>query len=110
MDKRVIFAQAAALPAGGAADRGHAGLLLLARGAGDLAVGPAARTPFGGNSQFVWFENFAALFADPRLPRTRSASPRCSASLVAVIGLALSLLLAVMADRVIRGAAPTRRF
>ncbi|MDP1888991.1 sn-glycerol-3-phosphate ABC transporter permease UgpA [Polaromonas sp.] len=58
---------------------------------------------FGGNSKFVWFDNFASLFHDSgyfaavRLTLVFSA-------LVASIGLAVSLLLAVMADRVIRGA------
>ena len=58
---------------------------------------------FGGNTKFVWFDNFTHLFSDSgyfaavRLTLVFSA-------LVASIGLAVSLLLAVMADRVIRGA------
>lgn len=58
---------------------------------------------FGGNTKFVWFENFAALFSDSAY----FASMRLTivfAALVATLGLAFSLLLAVMADRVIRGA------
>ena len=54
---------------------------------------------FGGNTKFVWFDNFTHLFSDP----TYFASLVFS-FLVASIGLAVSLLLAVMADRVIRGA------
>jgi sn-glycerol 3-phosphate transport system permease protein len=58
---------------------------------------------FGGNTKFVWFDNFAALFNDSAY----FASARLTvvfAALVSTIGLAVSLLLAVMADRVIRGA------
>jgi sn-glycerol 3-phosphate transport system permease protein len=58
---------------------------------------------FGGNSKFVWFENFAHLFSDPNY----FASARLTlvfSFLVASLGLAISLLLAVMADRIIRGA------
>ena len=58
---------------------------------------------FGGNSKFVWHENFAHLFSDPNY----FASVRLTlvfSFLVASLGLAISLLLAVMADRIIRGA------
>ena len=58
---------------------------------------------FGGNTRFVWFENFAHLFSDPNY----FASARLTlvfSFLVAALGLAISLLLAVMADRIIRGA------
>src|SRR5882724_6299618 len=58
---------------------------------------------FGGNTKFVWFDNFASLLSDPNY----YASVRLTlvfSALVASIGLAVSLLLAVMADRVIRGA------
>ena len=81
---RHLSDQAAALSAGRAADRDHAGLLLLAGGAGGLAVGAASRTPFGGNAEFVWLENFAASLQRPELPRLVRASRRCSALLVAV--------------------------
>jgi sn-glycerol 3-phosphate transport system permease protein len=57
---------------------------------------------FGGNSKFVWFENFIALFNDPAYFDSVRITVVFSA-LVAAVGLALSLLLAVMADRVIRG-------
>ena len=64
---------------------------------------------FGGNSKFVWFDNFVQLFSDPGY----FASARVTlvfSSLVASIGLGVSLLLAVMADRVIRGAEAYRTF
>jgi sn-glycerol 3-phosphate transport system permease protein len=57
---------------------------------------------FGGNTKFVWFENFIALFKDPAYFDSIRVTAVFSA-LVATLGLALSLLLAVMADRVIRG-------
>jgi sn-glycerol 3-phosphate transport system permease protein len=34
--------------------------------------------PFGGNAEFVWLDNFAALFADPSYLHS-GASPWCSA-------------------------------
>jgi sn-glycerol 3-phosphate transport system permease protein len=58
---------------------------------------------FGGNTRFVWFDNFTHLFSDPNY----FASARLTlvfSFLVASLGLAISLLLAVMADRIIRGA------
>jgi sn-glycerol 3-phosphate transport system permease protein len=64
---------------------------------------------FGGNSRFVWFENFERLFSDSGY----YASVRLTvvfSFLVAGIGLALSLLLAVMADRVIRGSSVYKTF
>ncbi len=64
---------------------------------------------FGGNSKFVWFENFIHLFQDENY----YASARLTvvfSFLVATIGLAVSLLLAVMADRIIRGATAYKAF
>jgi sn-glycerol 3-phosphate transport system permease protein len=64
---------------------------------------------FGGNSRFVWFDNFAHLFSEAAY----WASVRLTlvfSFLVASIGLAVSLLLAVMADRVIRGATVYKTF
>lgn len=58
---------------------------------------------FGGNTKFVWFDNFAHLFNDPGYFASVRLTVMFSA-LVASLGLAISLLLAVMADRVIRGA------
>jgi sn-glycerol 3-phosphate transport system permease protein len=57
---------------------------------------------FGGRSKFVWFDNFQSLLADPAYYDSARLTIVFSA-LVAAIGLAVSLLLAVMADRVIRG-------
>src|SRR5260221_10525824 len=64
---------------------------------------------FGGNSKFVWFDNFLQLFGDPAYYASVRVTVVFSA-LVASIGLALSLLLAVMADRVIRGATVYKTF
>ncbi len=64
---------------------------------------------FGGNSKFVFFDNFIHLFSDDNY----FASARLTvvfSFLVATIGLAVSLLLAVMADRVIRGATGYKAF
>mgnify|MGYP006279682161 CR=1 FL=1 len=58
---------------------------------------------FGTSSEFVGLENFQTLFTD----ETYLASFKTTAVfslLVATIGLSVSLLLAVMADRVVRGA------
>jgi sn-glycerol 3-phosphate transport system permease protein len=59
--------------------------------------------PFGISTEFVWFDNFRELFND----ELYLASFRVTAIfsiLVAGIGLSVALLLAVMADRVLRGA------
>mgnify|MGYP000405624392 CR=1 FL=1 len=58
---------------------------------------------FGASREFVGLENFSRLFGDP----TYLASFKTTAVfsvLVAVAGLSIALLLAVMADRVVRGA------
>ena len=59
--------------------------------------------PFGLASSFVWFENFTDLFKDSRYVESFKVTVLFS-SLVAVSGLAISLLLATAADRVVRGA------
>jgi len=59
---------------------------------------------FGTSTQFVWFENFKDLFNDPDYLASFRVTVVFSA-LVAVCGLAVSLLFAVFADRVVRGAA-----
>ena len=64
---------------------------------------------FGGNSKFVWFENFAQLFRDNSYAHSAQITVVFSV-LVASIGLAVSLLLAVMADRIIRGATAYKTF
>jgi sn-glycerol 3-phosphate transport system permease protein len=64
---------------------------------------------FGGNTKFVWFDNFTALFHDDAYVNSIRLTIAFSA-LVTAIGLGVSLLLAVMADRVIRGATVYKTF
>ena len=59
--------------------------------------------PFGLSSEFVWFENFEELFADPLYLRSMGTTAVFSAS-TSLLALTSALLLAVMADRVIKGA------
>ena len=59
--------------------------------------------PFGMSREFVGMENFNRLFADPSYLDSFKTTAVFSV-LVAGIGLTISLLLAVMANRVIRGA------
>ena len=58
---------------------------------------------FGLHTQFVGVENFAALFRDSHYLQSFKTTALFSA-LVAVSGIAIALLLAVMADRIVRGA------
>jgi sn-glycerol 3-phosphate transport system permease protein len=58
---------------------------------------------FGLKSQFVGLQNFAALFGDPHYLGSFKTTAVFSVS-VAFSGIAISLLLATMADRVLRGA------
>jgi sn-glycerol 3-phosphate transport system permease protein len=58
---------------------------------------------FGLSTQFVWFENFARLFADPYYLHTFRVTVIFSAA-TAGLALGAGLLLAAMADRVVRGA------
>src|SRR5260221_14170282 len=64
---------------------------------------------FGGNSRFVWFDNFAHLFSDSGYWASARLTLVFSA-LVASIGLAVSLLLAVMAAPANRGATAFKTF
>jgi sn-glycerol 3-phosphate transport system permease protein len=59
--------------------------------------------PFGNATQFVWFQNFRDLFNDSHYLASFKITAVFSV-LVAFSGLAISLLLAVMADHVVRGA------
>jgi sn-glycerol 3-phosphate transport system permease protein len=59
--------------------------------------------PFGLRTQFVWFENFQAMFSDPNYLEAVRVTVIFSIS-VTVLAMAPALLLAVMADRHIRGA------
>src|SRR5438270_5319408 len=58
---------------------------------------------FGANTEFVWFDNFNTLFHDELYLASFKVTAIFSV-LVAVAGLTLSLVLAVFADRVLRGA------
>ena len=58
---------------------------------------------FGLNSEFVGFDNFAALFADSHYLDSFRITALFS-TLVAFFGIAISRVLAVMADRIVRGA------
>lgn len=58
---------------------------------------------FGTSTQFVGLDNFRALFGDPSYLASFKTTAVFSV-LVATLGIAVSLLLAVFADRVIRGA------
>ncbi|MCB1835576.1 MAG: ABC transporter permease subunit, partial [Geminicoccaceae bacterium] len=58
---------------------------------------------FGLSTEFVWFENFELLFNDPAYLHSFGVTLVFSAA-VAFLGLSTALLLAVMADRVVRGA------
>ena len=58
---------------------------------------------FGLHTEFVWFENFRALFADDHYLLSFQTTAIFSL-LVASLGLSISLLLAVAADRIVRGA------
>ena len=59
--------------------------------------------PFGLSREFIWFENFEALFADDRYLASFGKTIVFSAS-TTLLSMSLSLVLAVMADRVIKGA------
>jgi len=58
--------------------------------------------PFGLKSQFVWFANFRKVLADPNYLNSLKVTVIFSIS-TAVVAMAVALLLAVMADRVVRG-------
>lgn len=63
--------------------------------------------PFGLRSEFVWFENFEAMFADPDyLSAIRVTAVFASA--VTLLSMVPALFLAVMADKNIRGATAYR--
>ena len=59
--------------------------------------------PFGQSSQFVWFQNFTDLLRSSNYLESFKVTAFFSV-LVAGSGIAISLLLAVMAERVVRGA------
>ena len=57
---------------------------------------------FGTSTQFVWLENYQTLFADRDYYRSMATTALFS-SLVTVAAMGIALLLAVMADRVVKG-------
>jgi sn-glycerol 3-phosphate transport system permease protein len=59
---------------------------------------------FGGSIEWVGLDNFRALWSDPNYLASFQTTAVFSV-LVATLGIALSLLLAVFADRIVRGAA-----
>jgi sn-glycerol 3-phosphate transport system permease protein len=59
--------------------------------------------PFGNSSAFVWFQNYAELFHSSNYLESFKVTAVFSVA-VAVSGIVLSLFLAAMADRVVRGA------
>ncbi len=64
---------------------------------------------FGMTSQFVWFENYAALFRDSHYLSSFKTTA-FFATMVATSGILISLLLATMADSVIKGALVYKTF
>ena len=58
---------------------------------------------FGTSTQFVWFENYQMLFADPGYLKA-FINTAIFSTFVCVFSLSIALLFAVMADRQIRGA------
>lgn len=62
---------------------------------------------FGLSSEFVWFDNFKELFADPNYLGAFKRTIFFSVA-VAFLSMSLSLLLAVFADRIIKGATAYR--
>ncbi len=60
---------------------------------------------FGTRTEFVWFENYELLFKDPAYFNALSVTVVFS-SAVAALSLGIALLLAVQADKHIRGAGP----
>ena len=65
--------------------------------------------PFGLSTEFVGLQNFETLLSDPNYVSIFKITMVFSA-LVAFLGLAISLLLAVCADRVLRGASAYKTF
>lgn len=64
---------------------------------------------FGFSSRFVWFENFQRLFANPEYVQSLRVTAIFSVA-VAVSGIIIALVLAAMADFVVRAAAVYKTF
>ncbi|RUM97729.1 sn-glycerol-3-phosphate ABC transporter permease UgpA [Pseudaminobacter arsenicus] len=58
--------------------------------------------PFGLSSKFVWFDNFVRVLSDPNYVNSVQVTAVFSLA-TALVAMAVALLLAVMADKVIRG-------
>jgi sn-glycerol 3-phosphate transport system permease protein len=58
--------------------------------------------PFGLSTKFVWFQNFARVLNDPNYLNSMQVTAIFAIS-TAVISMSVALVLAVMADRVVRG-------
>ena len=65
--------------------------------------------PFGLSTQWVWFDNYISLFKDDHYLASFRITAIFSVA-VAVSGIVISLLLATMADRVVRGALAYKTF
>ena len=63
--------------------------------------------PFGGRSQFVWFDNFINLFTDPLYLKSILTTLFFSAS-VAAVSIAIGLFIATMANRALKAKAVIR--
>lgn len=63
--------------------------------------------PFGLGSQFVWFENFSYVLSDPYNPESLRVASVLSFA-VTSLSMSVALLLAVLADGVIKGATAYR--
>lgn len=64
---------------------------------------------FGTSSQFVWFDNFRDLFNDANYLESFKTTAMFSI-MVAVFGLSFALILAVFADRIVKGASVYKTF
>jgi sn-glycerol 3-phosphate transport system permease protein len=93
----------AALYPAGAADRDHRRFFLPARPARRPGISFQLQDAFGLQTEFVGLRNFKELFADSHYLDSFRITALFSA-LVATIGIAIALVLATMADRVLRGA------
>ncbi len=74
-----------------------------------LVYSTQVQDAFGVTTKFVWFDNFTRLLSDANYYNSAQTT-FIFAILVAGIGISFSLLLAVMADRIIRGATVYKTF
>jgi len=103
MDKRVVF-RSAWLPYALVAPQIAITLVFFFWPAGQaIWYSFQVQDAFGSSTEFVWLENFKSLFGDENYLASFKVTAVFSV-LVAFFGLAISLVLAAMADRVLRGA------